>query len=422
MSNVAIIYSRPNEMKDSRFGFSEHWALLGTVLHNVGHKVVLLDYSVERFDKNHFLALLQKELIQLIVIEFDSFTIKRSENDRHGNEIIRLVHEHYPNVKIVAYGHYCCITDKDVFNTDYTVKTNNLNDILFAVHDVLPECFQKFSFDSPDDVPFIDRQFLCEQVEFLNQNRKSTLICTAHGCENTCTFCHRQSFQSKYLSRSDESVLSEFAILQQQGFINVWITDDNFTFNLTRAKRILTALVEQKIIAEMKIAISSWMNIDEEFLDIAKRANIKIISFGIESSDEEILRFYKKKNNLEQVKRIVHYADSIGIFTVGNFIIGAPMETNETIENTFAFIRDCGFDQIHIKTLVYMQGSRIYENLPPNLKNTTFQFACKENGLNSFALNDLTVIKKKFLDRYYEERSITTKQKIEKYGIPFEKS
>jgi hypothetical protein len=43
MSNVSVIYSRPNEMKDSRFGFSEHWALLGTILHNAGHKVVLLD-------------------------------------------------------------------------------------------------------------------------------------------------------------------------------------------------------------------------------------------------------------------------------------------------------------------------------------------------------------------------------------------
>jgi radical SAM superfamily enzyme YgiQ (UPF0313 family) len=161
---------------------------------------------------------------------------------------------------------------------------------------------------------------------------------------------------------------------------------------------------------------------DEEFLDFAKQANIKIISFGIESSDEEILRFYKKKNDLEQVKRIVHYADSVGIFTVGNFIIGAPMETNETIENTFTFIRDCGFDQVHIKTLVYMQGSKIYDALPPNLKNSTFHFACKENGLNSFALDDLTVIKKNFLDAYYKERSIATKQKIEKYGIPFETS
>ena len=35
--------------------------------------------------------------------------------------------------------------------------------------------------------------------------------------------------------------------LKKQGFINIWIIDENFTFNLARAKRILTLLIEQKV-------------------------------------------------------------------------------------------------------------------------------------------------------------------------------
>lgn len=49
---------------------------------------------------------------------------------------------------------------------------------------------------------------------------------------------------------------------------------------------------------------------------------------------------------------IIRYANSLGIFTVGNFIIGAPMESESTITETFDLIKECEFDQINIKTLI----------------------------------------------------------------------
>ena len=170
----------------------------------------------------------------------------------------------------------------------------------------------------------------------------------------------------------------------------------------------------------MTISLSSWANIDEEFLNLAKLANVKVISFGIESVNEEVLLFYKKNIGLQSAKKLVQYANNIGIYTVGNFIIGAPMETPETIKETFMFIRDCGFDKINIKTLNYMQGSELYMTLPLELQNTTFLFACKENGLNSFSLQELTRIKNDFVKTYNEERRKTLKQKIKKYGTPYE--
>lgn len=87
-------------------------------------------------------------------------------------------------------------------------------------------------------------------------------------------------------------------------------------------------------------------------LDLAKQCNIKIISFGIESGNKEILRFYRKNINIDEVPSIIRYANSLGIFTVGNFIIGAPMESESTITETFDLIKECEFDQINIKTLI----------------------------------------------------------------------
>jgi len=89
----------------------------------------------------------------------------------------------------------------------------------------------------------------------------------------------------------------------------------------------------------------------------------------------------------------------IGLFTVGNFIIGAPMETIETINETFSFIKSCSFDKVNIKTLDYMMGSELYSKINCDLKKeSTHIFACKENGLNNFYLQEIIDIKNKFLE------------------------
>ena len=236
-----VVYPRPNETKHCRFGFSRQWALLGTIFNNIGQKVLLRDYSVDNFDQSQFILLLHRENVQLVLIEFDSFTIKRSENCKHANEIIRLVRTYCPYIKIVAYGHYCCITARDIPSADSTAHTDELNNILSAAHASLPKQFQRISFESCDDLPYIDRILLYEQVEFFQRHRRSTLVQTSYGCENTCTFCHRQSYRKKFIFHSDNYVFSEFEMLCSQEFANVWITDDNFAFNLPRAKRILRA-------------------------------------------------------------------------------------------------------------------------------------------------------------------------------------
>ena len=154
-------------------------------------------------------------------------------------------------------------------------------------------------------------------------------------------------------------------------------------------------------------------------MDLAKKCNIRIISFGIESGNKGILQFYRKNINIDKVPNIIQYANSIGIFTVGNFIIGAQMETEETINETFTLIRQCEFDQINIKNLDYMIGSALYESLNDELKTEDHVFACSENGLNGFKLNEIKNKKDKFLAEYYKLHRSTMEKKIKLYGTPF---
>ena len=280
--------------------------------------------------------------------------------------------------------------------------------------------------ESFDKLPLPDRSLLSKYIEHGGNSShpanlaKSTLIQTSRGCSNSCTFCQRKGWQKKFISHSVDYVVSEFRYLHKQNYKNIWITDDNFTFNLKRSKQILKSLIDDNVSEDMKISCSSWSQLDKEFLDIAKLANISIISFGVESANYEILDFYKKKINLNEIQCLINYADKIGLYTIGNFIIGAPMETRQTIENTFEFALDTAFDQINIKTLDYMVGSDLFDNLPEETKrNKRHIFACKENGLNKFRLSELKEKVNNFKNEFTLSREKKLDYKMKLFGTPY---
>jgi radical SAM superfamily enzyme YgiQ (UPF0313 family) len=414
-----VIYPHPNEDKKARFGFSYNWALLATVLNNADSNVIVHDYSCEEFDENVFFSQFTQEQITLVILEFDSFALKRSENDQHGIYLVKYIRKHNPKTKIIAYGYYCCLTGIDILGADITIKENNINLILSSIHK-LDQNFSLIQYETFDNLPFINRLMLYA-IPFFHEKKSSTLIQTAKGCENSCIFCQRKGWQSHYVMHSNNYIYREFEYLEAHNFKNIWIIDENFTFHLGRAKDILQGLIDNGTTRNMKISISSWANIDQEFLDMASKANIKTISFGIETGNDEILQFYRKKIDLKKVKPIIQYANSIGIFTVGNFIIGAPMETENTVKETFSFITECGFDEVHIKTLDYMIGSELYENLDNTMKSVqTHFFACKENGLTNFYLDELKKKKEEFLRQYKNTRKQELMRKIDSYGRPFD--
>ncbi|MDP2105502.1 MAG: hypothetical protein Q8J76_05855, partial [Desulfobulbaceae bacterium] len=133
----------------------------------------------------------------------------------------------------------------------------------------------------------------------------------------------------------------------------------------------------------------------------------------------EILKFYRKNIDLDRAAEMIRYAGSRGIFTVGNFILGAPMETEETMEKTFALIHSCGFDQVNIKTLDYMIGSDLYNSLCDSLKSGDHVFACAENGLTGFTLAELIRKRDEFQKGYYAKHRAELAEKIQQFGSPY---
>lgn len=411
---ILIIYPQPDEPKRARFGFSYELLTLATILKEK-HYVKIHDYSCEKYSDSFFLKEIQETAYDAILVECDSFALKRSQNVENARHIISLANNYS---QTIAYGNYCYIKKADFTPAQFTVKKNDINSILNEINSLAPDDIIH-GLNSYDDLPYIDRSLLLG-IPYYRTHQHDTLIQTSKGCQNSCVFCQRKGWQTTYEAHSDDYVLEELQRLADGDFRNIWVIDENFTFELKRAKRLLFKYATSGLTRRPNLFISSWANIDYEFIDLAAKCNIRIISFGIETGNANIQKYYRKNIDLTKVPELIRYANSRGIYTVGNFILGAPMETEETINETFDMIRQCELDQINFKTLDYMIGSELYEQLPSHLKAYDHVFSCAENGLCGFPLDTLVSKKNVFLKSYYLSRKHAIKDKIQKYGAPYD--
>lgn len=423
--HILLIYPEPDVKKNPRFGYSLNLLYLASLLKGIGYSITAyVDYSLEEYSSSAIDNFIENS--DIIIVEFDSFSLKRSTNISHGRKITEYIKENFIDKTIIAFGHDLSLFERQIESADYSFSS-----VLFEYNilQLLNPDVNNLTYDSTNEfdmLPFPDRSMLTDEMEHggtitgKTSLEKSAMIQTSKGCENNCAFCQRRGWYKNYLPHSGDYVFREFQYLKDKDYKNVWISDDNFTFNLKRAKEILEKIISESISSDMKISCSSWTYIDKEFLQLAKEANVTVISFGIESVDRDIQKFYKKEIDIDKVFSLIEYADSIGIYTVGNFIIGAPGETEETISKSFTYAMNTPFDQINIKILDYMAGSELYESLPPKIKkNRRHVFACKENELNNYSLKALREKIGDFKNDFNNSRRKKMKTKMMRFGEPY---
>lgn len=84
--------------------------------------------------------------------------------------------------------------------------------------------------------------------------------------------------------------------------------------------------------------------IDEQLLDKMQKAGFYNITFGIESGNSTVRKYIRKNHSLVQARRMVEYANKIGMWTTSTNIIGFPHERPEQAEDTISFNIEAGFD------------------------------------------------------------------------------
>ena len=198
----------------------------------------------------------------------------------------------------------------------------DLNDMPMPMHELLP--LQEYR------MPLIKGPF--------------TFIVTSRGCPAGCTYCIKHvSYQYGTRLRSPELLVKEMRQLKELGIHNIHMYADLFTVNRDQVVELCHLMIDQEI--NVKWTCNSRVDyVDEEMLQLMGKAGCWLISWGIESGNEQILRHARKGAYPDKAERALRWAKQAGIKNWGYFIIGLPGETEATIRQTIDFAKKLPLD------------------------------------------------------------------------------
>ena len=180
----------------------------------------------------------------------------------------------------------------------------------------------------------------------LNKNRpvREMPVVTARGCAFKCTFCHHVFWDDPYRNRSAENIIAEIKRNNEvygATYINFW--DDLSFSGVQQAERIVDAILKSKL----KFNWSAAVRVDlfghprysyERRYALAKKfkeAGCLRLGFSLESGNQGILDMMNKNVKAEYFLNQVELLRKVDIISDTSVVFGYPIETKETIKETF---------------------------------------------------------------------------------------
>jgi anaerobic magnesium-protoporphyrin IX monomethyl ester cyclase len=368
------------------------WPPLGilycaTVLANEGFDVSVLDQAAKSFTTNETVNWVKKENPDILGLSV------LSSSSREAGKIARLVKMENPNICVV-FGNYhptfnaerilekypevdvivrgegeltslelatCLHSGKSLENVAGITYRTNAGKIVATPERPLTK--------DVNSLPFPNRGLAgCEYASRIfgvkTTTKKFTSILSSRGCPFHCTFCACREFaRGVWRPRSVENIVEELEFLVSEGYREFLFVDDNFTLNPRRVEKFCQTLRRRGL----KIEWFCDSRVDNcgfsTFREMVK-AGCRTLYFGMESANQRILDYYKKRITPEQSKVAARNARKAGMdIIVGSFIVGAPDETRNEIQRTLRFAQKIDIDVPSFNILHAPIGSPLWNEL-----------------------------------------------------------
>ena len=186
---------------------------------------------------------------------------------------------------------------------------------------------------------------------------------TSRGCPALCTFCLWPQTLSghQWRVRSSDNVAREIRqALDLFPHAKEFFFDDD-TFNI-RKDRVLE-LCERFKPLKFRWSCTARVHSDYETLKAMADAGARLLIVGFESGDDQILKNIKKGATVEMARTFAKNCKKLGIRVHGDFIIGLPGETKETIERTINFAKELDSETIQVSIAHAYPGTELHEQL-----------------------------------------------------------
>ncbi len=234
---------------------------------------------------------------------------------------------------------------KPSFNEDGSVNMHGIKGIAWRKEGQIILNFPRPFVADLDDMPIPMHELLPLQSYRMPYIKGPfTFMLTSRGCPAGCTYCIKHvSYQYATRLRSPKLIIEEMWYLKKLGINNIHMYADLFTVNRDQVIEMCNLMIDEKI--NIKWTSNSRVDfVDEEMLQLMGKAGCRLISWGIESGNEQILKHARKGASPDKAERALRWAKAAGIMNWGYFIIGLPGETEATIRQTIDFAKKLPLD------------------------------------------------------------------------------
>ncbi|MFA6568982.1 MAG: radical SAM protein [Victivallales bacterium] len=356
---------------------------LSSFLKKLGHEVQLIDAEAERLPDGEVIGRLKYFRPECVGISITTVA--------YGNSL-RLadsVRKNFNGVRIVAGGpHVTANPAESIADSAFDFGICGEGELTFAellenMHD--PAKFagirglvykdsgrgvlineRRVQIQELDELPYPDRDALasiklyrppigCYREDFV------VSLITSRGCPYNCIFCDNNTFGRKIRCFTPEYVAGEIeSVLKRFNAKELTFVDDTFPSNRKRFRRVLE-LIKERNLRFSWTCMANANDLDEEILKLMRAAGCWQIAIGIESGDDEILRFIKKGITTGKVRETANSADRAGMMVKGFFMLGNPTETRASLGKTRDFALSLPLTDVVCTIATPIRGTELYE-------------------------------------------------------------
>ncbi|MCD5323624.1 MULTISPECIES: tRNA (N(6)-L-threonylcarbamoyladenosine(37)-C(2))-methylthiotransferase MtaB [Pontibacillus] len=191
---------------------------------------------------------------------------------------------------------------------------------------------------------------------FTDRTRASLKI--QEGCNNFCTFCIIPWARGLMRSRDPEEVIHQAQQLVDAGYKEIVLTgihtggygEDMKDYNLAMLLRELDKRV--KGLKRIRISSIEGSQITDDVIDVLRESDkiVRHLHIPLQSGSNTVLKRMRRKYTTEFYKeRVDRIKEALpGLAITSDVIVGFPGETEEEFNETYRFIQEIGYSELHV--------------------------------------------------------------------------
>lgn len=275
--------------------------------------------------------------------------------DKKSRQVIRRAVRKNPEAIICVTGCYAQTSPGEIMDipgVDIVVGTQDRKKMLDYIEEYT------VSREPINGVSNIMKNRVYEELdvpEFTDRTRASLKI--QEGCNNFCTFCIIPWARGLLRSRNPEEVMHQAGQLVDKGYKELVLTgihtggygEDLKDYNLAGLLRDLETIDGLKRIRISSIEASQ---ITDEVIDVLRNSNkvVNHLHVPLQAGSNTVLKRMRRKYSVEfyadRLEKLREALPECAITT--DVIVGFPGETKEEFQQTYDFIRDQRFSELHV--------------------------------------------------------------------------